>query len=38
MQALSMGFAGRTNGDTYRVLAAYTNTQLTVTGEIVTNR
>ena len=36
MQALSMGFAGRTNGDTYRVLAAYTNTQLTVTGTVVT--
>jgi IgGFc binding protein len=35
-QALSMGFAGRTNGDTYRVLAAYDNTTLTVTGMVVT--
>jgi IgGFc binding protein len=35
-QALSMGFAGRKNGDSYRVLAAYDNTALTVTGTIVT--
>ena len=35
-QALSMGFAGRTNGDSYRVLAAYDNTLVTITGAVVT--
>jgi len=33
---VSLSFAGRTNGDTYRVLAAYSNTVLTVTGQVVT--
>ena len=33
---VSMSFAGRTNGDTYRVLAAYSNTVITVTGVVVT--
>jgi hypothetical protein len=36
MQALSMGFARQTNGDSYRVLAAYDNTTLIVTGAVVT--
>ncbi len=36
IQALSMGFAGRTNGDSYRILAAYTNTVLTFSGLVVT--
>lgn len=29
-EALALGFAGRVNGDCYRVLAAYTNTVITV--------
>ena len=33
---VAMSFAGRTNGDTYRVLAAYSNTVITVTGVVVT--
>jgi hypothetical protein len=33
---LSMGFAGRTNGDSYRILAAYSNSVVTVTGLVVT--
>ncbi len=36
MQALSMGFAGRTNGDSYRVLSAYSNTVVSITGLVVT--
>jgi hypothetical protein len=36
IQALSMGFAGRTNGDSYRVLAAYDNTVITITGLVIT--
>jgi hypothetical protein len=35
-QAISMGFAGRTNGDSYRILAAYDYTVLTITGAVVT--
>jgi hypothetical protein len=35
-EALSMGFAGYTNGDSYRILAAYNNTTITVTGRVVT--
>ena len=35
-QALALSFAGRTNGDSYRVLAAYSNTVLTITGKVVT--
>jgi hypothetical protein len=34
--ALSMGFAGRLNGDSYRILAAYSNTVVTIMGAIVT--
>ncbi len=34
---VAMSFAGRTNGDTYRVLAAYSNTEVTVTGTVITN-
>jgi hypothetical protein len=34
--ALAMSFAGRTNGDSYRVLAAYSNTVVTITGTVVT--
>ncbi len=33
---LTLGFAGRTNGDTYRVLAAYSNTWVTNSGVVVT--
>jgi IgGFc binding protein len=33
---VSLSFAGRTNGDTYRILAAYSNTVVTITGKIVT--
>jgi hypothetical protein len=36
-QALALSFAGRTNGDSYRVLAAYSNTVVAITGDIVTN-
>ena len=35
-QILGLSFAGRTNGDSYRVLAAYSNTVVTVTGTVVT--
>jgi len=35
-QALALSFAGRTNGDSYRVLAAYSNTVVTITGKVVT--
>ena len=35
-QALALSFAGRTNGDSYRVLAAYSNTVITITGTVVT--
>ncbi len=35
--ALSLGFAGRQNGDSYRVLAAYSNTVITITGNIITS-
>jgi IgGFc binding protein len=34
-QALGLSFAGRTNGATYRVLAAYSNTVVSVTGAVV---
>ncbi len=33
---IAMSFAGRTNGDTFRILAAYSNTTVTVTGTVVT--
>ena len=32
---LALSFAGRTNGDSYRVLAAYSNTVVTITGTVV---
>jgi hypothetical protein len=35
-EALALSFAGRTNGDSYRVLAAYSNTVVTITGTVVT--
>jgi IgGFc binding protein len=35
-QVLALSFAGRTNGDSYRVLAAYSNTVVTITGAVVT--
>jgi hypothetical protein len=35
-QALALSFAGRTNGASYRVLAAYNNTVITITGKVVT--
>jgi hypothetical protein len=35
-QALGLSFAGRTNGDSYRVLAAYNDTVITITGNMVT--
>jgi hypothetical protein len=34
--ALALSFAGRTNGDNFRVLAAYDNTMVTMTGQVVT--
>jgi hypothetical protein len=34
--SLSLSFAGRTNGASYRVLAAYSNTVVTITGKVVT--
>jgi hypothetical protein len=34
--ALALSFAGRTNGDNFRVLAAYDNTMVTITGKVVT--
>ena len=33
---LGLSFAGRTNGDSYRILAAYNNTVVTITGTVVT--
>jgi hypothetical protein len=33
---LGLSFAGRTNGDCYRVLAAYDDTVVTITGTVVT--
>jgi hypothetical protein len=33
---LALSFAGRLNGDCYRVLAAYSNTVITITGTVVT--
>jgi len=35
-QALAMGFAGRQNGDSYRVLAASSNTVVSISGTVVT--
>jgi hypothetical protein len=35
-QALALPFAGRTNGASYRVLAAYDDTVITITGLVVT--
>jgi hypothetical protein len=35
-EVLALSFAGRTNGDSYRILAAYDNTVITITGEVVT--
>lgn len=35
-EALAMSLAGRTNGDTYRILAAYSNTVVTIKGKVVT--
>lgn len=35
-QTLGLSFAGRTNGDSYRVLAAYNNTVVSITGTVVT--
>jgi hypothetical protein len=34
---LGLSFAGRTNGDSYRVLAAYSNTVVTITGKVITD-
>ena len=34
--ALALSFAGRTNGDSYRILAAYSNTVVSITGTVVT--
>jgi len=34
--ALSLSFAGRQNGDSYRVLAAYNDTVVTISGTVVT--
>jgi len=34
-QALALSFAGRTIGDNYRVLAAYSNTVVTISGRVV---
>jgi hypothetical protein len=35
-QALAISFAGRTNGDNYRILAAYNDTAVSITGNVVT--
>jgi hypothetical protein len=35
-QALALSFAGRVHGDSYRVLAAYSNTVVTIRGIVVT--
>ena len=35
-QALALSFAGRMNGASYRVLAAHSNTVVTITGTVVT--
>jgi hypothetical protein len=35
-QALALGFAGRTNGASYRVLAACNDTEITISGVVVT--
>jgi hypothetical protein len=35
-EVLALSFAGRANGDTYRILAAYSNTVVTITGNVVT--
>ena len=35
-QCGSLSFAGRTNGDRYRVLAAYSNTVVSISGTVVT--
>jgi len=34
-EALALSFAGRTNGDTYRVLTVYSNTVVTINGVII---
>ena len=33
---VAVSFAGRKNGDSYRILAAYSNTAITITGGVVT--
>jgi len=33
---VALSLAGRTNGDTYRILAAYSNTVVTITGKVIT--
>jgi hypothetical protein len=33
---VAMAFAGRQNGDTYRIVAAYSNTVITITGAVIT--
>jgi len=35
-EAVALSFAGRTNGDTYRILAASDNTVVTISGRVVT--
>jgi hypothetical protein len=35
-EAVALSFAGRTNGDSYRILAAYSNTVVTISGQVVT--
>jgi hypothetical protein len=34
-QAVALSLAGRTNGDSYRILAAYSNTVVTISGRVV---
>jgi hypothetical protein len=36
-QVLALSFAGRTNGDSYRILAACSNTVVTISGLVVTS-
>jgi hypothetical protein len=35
-EAVALSFASRTNGDSYRILAAYSNTVVTISGRVVT--
>jgi hypothetical protein len=34
---LALSFAERTNGDSYQILAAYSNTVITITGKVITS-